>query len=62
MSLRETTETVIDKYRPQKKYFSDWDSRVILGLAVVLIIIGLLAEFAASYLLIGFIVTKPYQA
>ena len=55
--LRETTETVIDKYRPQKKYFSDWDSRVILGLAVVLIIIGLLAA-AASYLLIGFIVTK----
>lgn len=38
--VKETTETVIDKYRPQKKYMSDWDSRVILGLAVVLLIIG----------------------
>lgn len=55
--VKETTETVIDKYRPQKKYMSDWDSRVILGLAVVLLIIGVLAA-AASYFVIGFIVTK----
>lgn len=53
MSLRETTETVIDKYRPQKKYFSDWDSRVILGLAVVLIIIGLLAGLQPAICLLG---------
>ncbi len=55
--VKETTETVIDKYRPQKKYMSDWDSRVILGLAVVLLIIGVLAA-AASYFIIGFIVTQ----
>lgn len=55
--VKETTETIIDKYRPQKKYFSDWDSRVILGLAFVLLIIGLLAA-AASYFVIGFAITK----
>ena len=55
--VKETTESVIDKYKPQKKYMSDWDSRVILGLAIVLLFIGVMAA-AASYFVIGFAVTK----
>lgn len=32
----ETSETVSEKYKPQKKVQSDWDSRIMLGLLIIL--------------------------
>lgn len=32
----ETSETVTEKYKPQKKVQSDWDSRIMLGLLIIL--------------------------
>lgn len=55
--LRETSETIVDKYRPIHKYHSDWDSRIILFLLTLIVFYGIVAA-AASYLVIGFIVTK----
>ncbi|MBM6993808.1 MAG: mechanosensitive ion channel family protein [Prevotella sp.] len=54
--LRETKQTVVDKYRPLKKVKSDWDSRVILGLLGVLIVGSLIAAFI-NYFFIGFLFT-----
>lgn len=34
----ETSETVSEKYKPQKKVQSDWDSRIMLGLLIILAI------------------------
>lgn len=34
----ETSETVSEKYKPQKKVKSDWDSRIMLGLLIILAI------------------------
>lgn len=55
--LRETSETVIDKYKPTKQFNSDWDSRIILFLLGLIVFYGLLAGFL-SYLVVGFIVTR----
>ena len=44
----ETSETVSEKYKPQKKVKSDWDSRIMLGLLIILAIgtgISLLINF-----------------
>lgn len=44
----ETSETVSEKYKPQKKVQSDWDSRIMLGLLVILALgtgISLLINF-----------------
>lgn len=44
----ETSETVLEKYKPQKKVQSDWDSRIMLGLLVILALgtgISLLINF-----------------
>lgn len=44
----ETTETVSEKYKPQKKVKSDWDSRIMLGLLIILALgtgISLLINF-----------------
>ena len=44
----ETSETVSEKYKPQKKVQSDWDSRIMLGLLLILAIgtgISLLINF-----------------
>lgn len=44
----ETSETVSEKYKPQKKVQSDWDSRIMLGLLIILAIgtgISLLINF-----------------
>lgn len=54
--VTETAKTVRDKYRPIKRASSDWDSRVILGLLVVLVIGGALA-MALNYFFIGFLFT-----
>lgn len=44
----ETSETVTEKYKPQKKVQSDWDSRIMLGLLIILALgtgISLLINF-----------------
>lgn len=44
----ETSETVSEKYKPKKKVKSDWDSRIMLGLLIILAIgtgISLLINF-----------------
>ena len=44
----ETSETVSEKYKPQKQVQSDWDSRIMLGLLIILAIgtgISLLINF-----------------
>lgn len=44
----ETSETVSEKYKPQKKVKSDWDSRIMLGLLIILAIgtgVSLLINF-----------------
>lgn len=44
----ETSETVSEKYKPQKKVQSDWDSRIMLGLLIILALgtgISLLINF-----------------
>ena len=44
----ETSETVSEKYKPQKKVQSEWDSRIMLGLLIILAIgtgISLLINF-----------------
>lgn len=44
----ETSETVSEKYKPQKKVKSDWDSRIMLGLLIILALgtgISLLINF-----------------
>lgn len=51
-NISETSETVTEKYRPQRKVHSDWDSRIMLGLLVILI-----AGTACSYL-INFVIIR----
>lgn len=51
-NLSETSETVTAKYRPQHKVHSDWDSRIMLGLLIILI-----AGTGCSYL-INFVVIR----
>lgn len=55
--LKETSETVADKYKPTSNYKSDWDSRIILFLLGIIVFYGIVAA-AVSYLVIGFIVTR----
>ncbi len=55
--LKETTQTIIDKYKPTKQYRSDWDSRIIFMLLAIIVFYGLIAA-GASYLTIGFVVTR----
>ncbi len=55
--LKETGETVIEKYKPTKNFHSDWDSRIILLLLALILFYGIIAA-ALSYLFIGFIVTR----
>lgn len=55
--LRETSETVIDKYKPTSNYRSDWDSRIILMLLGLIVFYGIVAA-AVSYLVVGFVVTR----
>lgn len=55
--VKETSETVVDKYKPTKHFNSDWDSRIILFLLGIIIFYGFLAGIL-SYLVIGFVVTR----
>lgn len=55
--VKETTETVIEKYKPTNKFRSDWDSRIILMLLAIIVFYGLLAA-GISYFIIGFAVTQ----
>ena len=54
--VKETTQTIIEKYKPQQKYHSDWDSRIIIGLLVMIFIVGFMAS-GINYLTIGLIMT-----
>ncbi|MBF1080221.1 MAG: mechanosensitive ion channel family protein, partial [Prevotellaceae bacterium] len=47
---------IIDKYKPQQKYHSDWDSRIIIGLLVMIFIVGFLAS-GINYITIGLAIT-----
>ncbi len=55
--IRETSQTVIDKYRPTGKFHSDWDSRIILMLLGLIIFYGIFAA-SISYFVIGLAVTR----
>lgn len=55
--VKETSETVIDKYKPSSQIKSDWDSRIILWLLALIIFYGVVAA-SLSYLSIGFVVTR----
>lgn len=54
--LYETATTVKEKYRPLKQVKSDWDSRVILWLLVILLA-GSAAAAVVNYFIIGFVFT-----
>ena len=54
--VKETSQTIIDKYKPQQKYHSDWDSRIIIGLLVMIFIVGFLAS-GINYITIGLAIT-----
>ena len=54
--VKETTQTIIEKYKPQQKYHSDWDSRIIIGLLVMIFIVGFVAS-GINYLTIGLVMT-----
>ncbi len=55
--IRSTSEAVKEKYKPITKASSDWDSRIIVGLLVVLIVGGIVAV-VLNYILVGFIFTQ----
>ncbi len=55
--LKETAQTIVDKYKPTTQYRSDWDSRIIFMLLAIIVFYGLIAA-GASYLTIGFVVTR----
>lgn len=42
-NVSQTTETISDKYQSSNKTRSDWDSRVIIGLFVIIVIYGIIA-------------------
>lgn len=54
--VKETSQTIIDKYKPQLKYHSDWDSRIIIGLLIMIFIVGFLAS-GINYISIGLVIT-----
>ena len=54
--VKETSQTIIDKYKPQQKYHSDWDSRIIIGLLIMIFIVGFLAS-GINYISIGLVIT-----
>ncbi len=56
-ALKETTQTVVEKYKPTNKYRSDWDSRIILMLLAIIAFYGVLAA-AVGYAVVGFVVTR----
>ena len=56
-ALKETTQTVVEKYKPTTKYKSDWDSRIILMLLAIIAFYGVLAA-AVGYAAVGFVVTR----
>jgi small-conductance mechanosensitive channel len=56
-AVKETTETVVEKYKPTNKYKSDWDSRIILMLLAIIAFYGVLAA-AVGYAVVGFVVTR----
>ena len=56
-ALKETTQTVVEKYKPTTKYKSDWDSRIILMLLAIIAFYGVLAA-AVGYAVVGFVVTR----
>lgn len=55
--VKETSETVADKYKPVRQYRSDWDSRIILMLLGLIVFYGIVAA-GVSYLVVGFVVTR----
>lgn len=55
--IKETSQTVIDKYKPTGKFHSDWDSRIILMLLGLIIFYGIFAA-GISYFIIGLAVTR----
>ena len=56
-TIKETTETVVEKYKPTNKYHSDWDSRIILMLLAIIVFYGVLAG-SGGYLVVRFVVTR----
>lgn len=55
--VSQTATIIKKKYRPLEKVKSDWDSKVIFGLLVVLIV-GSVIAFLLNYLFVGFLFTR----
>ncbi len=55
--VKETSQTMAEKYKPTNKFRSDWDSRIILILLAIIVFYALIAA-GVAYLLIGFVVTR----
>lgn len=55
--VSQTTAVIKKKYRPLKNVESDWDSKVIFGLLLV-VIVGSLIAILLNYLLVGFLFTR----
>lgn len=56
-NLSETSETVTAKYRPQHKVHSDWDSRIMLGLLIILLA-GTGCSYLINFVIIRWIIRK----
>ena len=56
----ETSETISEKYKPQKRVHSDWDSRIMLGLLVILII-GSCISYLINFVIIRWLIRKLTQ-
>lgn len=59
-NVTETSETVSEKYKPQKKVHSDWDSRIMLGLLIILVV-GSCISFIINFVIIRWIIRKLTQ-
>lgn len=56
-SINETRNSVVEKYKPQTKVTSQWDSRLMLGLIVTIIFFGFIAT-SLNILFVRFLFTK----
>lgn len=56
-NLRETSQTVIDKYRTDRKVKSDWDARVLLGLLMLIVGWGIFSIFL-NFIFIRLLLSK----
>ena len=59
-NLDRTAETVSEKYRPTRKIKSQWDSRMIIGLFMIILFYGIVAS-VLNFLAVRYLLPKRYR-